>query len=71
MTEELNEKYIYKLSDNKYRIKFLKIEPGTKKRLYFNLNFEGTLEQAINIRNEKLKEFGLELNKPPKIDILE
>lgn len=71
MTEELNEKYIYKLSDNKYRIKFLKIEPGTKKRLYFNLNFEGTLEQAINIRNEKLKEFGLELNKPPKIDIFE
>lgn len=69
MTEELNEKYIYKLSDNKYRIKFLKIEPGTKKRLYFNLNFEGTLEQAIELRNEKLKEFGLELNKPPKIDI--
>ena len=71
MTEELNEKYIYKLSDNKYRIKFLKIEPGTKKRLYFNLNFEGTLEQAIELRNEKLKEFGLELNKPPKIDIFE
>ena len=69
MTEELNEKYIYKLSDNKYRIKFLKREPGTKKRLYFNLNFEGTLEQAIELRNEKLKEFGLELNKPPKIDI--
>ena len=69
MTEKLNEKYIYKLSDNKYRIKFLKIEPGTKKRLYFNLNFEGTLEQAIELRNEKLKEFGLELNKPPKIDI--
>lgn len=69
MPEELNEKYIYKLSDNKYRIKFLKIEPGTKKRLYFNLNFEGTLEQAIELRNEKLKEFGLELNKPPKIDI--
>ena len=69
MTDELNEKYIYKLSDNKYRIKFLKIEPGTKKRLYFNLNFEGTLEQAIELRNEKLKEFGLELNKPPKIDI--
>ena len=55
MTEELNEKYIYKLSDNKYRIKFLKIEPGTNKRLYFNLNFEGTLEQAIKLRNEKLK----------------
>ena len=69
MTEEIDEKYIYKLSDNKYRIKFLKIEPGTKKRLYFNLNFEGTLEQAIELRNKKLKEFGLELNKPPKIDI--
>ena len=48
MTEELNEKYIYKLSDNKYRIKFLKIEPGTKKRLYFNLNSANL--SSLNLR---------------------
>ena len=69
--QEKVEKYIYYVSDNKYRVKFLKVDKKNNTRINFDQYVYGTLDEARNLRNEKLKENGLTLEKDnkDKIDI--
>ena len=69
--ERAEEKFIYRIAENKYRIRFLRINPKTKERVYFHQFYECDLNEAIRIRDAKLKEYGISLDKPEKIDIFE
>lgn len=69
--ERAEEKFIYRIAENKYRIRFLRINPKTKERVYFHQFYECDLNEAIRIRDAKLKEYGVSLDKPEKIDIFE
>ena len=69
--ERAEEKFIYRIAENKYRIRFLIINPKTKERVYFHQFYECDLNEAIRIRDAKLKEYGISLDKPEKIDIFE
>lgn len=61
--QEKVEKYIYYIADNRYRVKFLKIDKKNNKKINFDQYINGTLEDAINLRDNKLKENGLLLEK--------
>lgn len=61
--QEKVEKYIYYISDNRYRVKFLKIDKKNNSRINFDQYINGTLEDAIKLRDNKLKENGLLLEK--------
>lgn len=61
--QEKVEKYIYYISDNRYRVKFLKIDKKNNNRINFDQYINGTLEDAIKLRDNKLKENGLLLEK--------
>lgn len=66
--QEKVEKYIYFVSDNRYRVKFLKVDKAKNKRINFNQYINGSLEDAIKLRDEKLKENGISLNDEKKSD---
>ena len=66
--ERAEEKFIYRIAENKYRIRFLRINPKTKEKIYFHQFYECDLNEAIRIRDAKLKEFGVSLDKPEKIE---
>lgn len=61
--QEKVEKYIYFVSENRYRIKFLKVSKKDNIKISFDQYINGTLDDAIKIRDAKLKENGLLLNK--------
>ena len=61
--QEKVEKYIYFVSENRYRIKFLKVSKKENIKISFDQYINGTLDDAIKIRDAKLKENGLLLNK--------
>lgn len=61
--QEKVEKYIYYISDNRYRVKFLKIDKNSNNKINFDQYINGTLEDAIELRDNKLKENGLLLEK--------
>lgn len=60
------EKYIYFVSENKYRVKFLKVDKKNNKRINFDQYIVGTLDDAIKLRNKKLKENNLVLEEPKR-----
>lgn len=64
--QEKVEKYIYYISENKFRVKFLKIDKKSNKKISFDEYLNGSLEDAIKLRNEKLKENGISLYKEKK-----
>ena len=64
--QEKVEKYIYYVSENRYRVKFIKVDSKQNKRINFNQYINGTLEEAIKLRDEKLKENGLSLEETKK-----
>ncbi len=64
--QEKVEKYIYFVSENRYRIKFLKVSKKENIKISFDQYINGTLDDAIKIRDAKLKENGLLLNKQKK-----
>lgn len=55
------DKYIYYISDNKYRVKFLKANEKNNIKIKFDQYVNGSLEDAIILRDNKLKENGLSL----------
>ena len=57
--QEKVEKYIYYISDNRYRVKFLKIDKKNNKRINFDQYINGTLEDVIKLRDNKLEENGV------------
>lgn len=66
--QEKVEKYIYFVSENRYRVKFLKVDKAKNKRINFNQYINGSLEDAIKLRDEKLKENGISLTDEKKVD---
>ena len=66
--QEKVEKYIYYISENKYRVKFLKIDKNKNVKIKFDQYVVGSLEDAIKLRDDKLKENGLTLEKEKKIE---
>lgn len=64
--QEKVEKYIYFVSENRYRIKFLKVSKKDNIKISFDQYINGTLDDAIKIRDAKLIENGLLLNKQKK-----
>ena len=69
--QEKVEKYIYYISDNKYRIKFLKIDRRNNTKISFDQYICGSLDEARKIRDEKLRDNGLTLEKEIKRDIID
>lgn len=65
--QEKVEKYVYYVSENKYRIKFLKINKQDNQKINFDQYLFGTLDEAINLRDIKLKENGLVLEEEKKL----
>ncbi len=65
--QERIEKYIYYISDEKYRVKFLKVDKKNNTRINFDQYVYGTLDDARKLRDAKLKENGLTLEKKLKI----
>ncbi len=57
--QEKVEKYIYYISDNRYRVKFLKIDKKNNKKINFDQYINGTIEDAIKLRDNKLEENGV------------
>ena len=49
-------------------MKFLKVDKAKNKRINFNQYINGSLEDAIKLRDEKLKENGISLNDEKKLD---
>lgn len=64
--QERIEKYIYYVSENRYRVKFLKVNKKNNTKIKFNQYINGTLEDAIKLRDDKLKENGLVLEENKK-----
>ena len=62
------EKYIYFVSENRYRVKFLKVDKVKNKKINFDQYINGSLEDAIKLRDEKLKENGISLTDEKKLD---
>ena len=70
--QEKVEKYIYYISENRYRVKFLKIDQLNNRRINFDQYINGTLADARKLRDKKLEENGISLeNKKNKNDIFE
>lgn len=61
--QEKVEKYIYYISESRYRVKFLKIDKKNNKKINFDQYINGSLEDAIKLRDKKLEENGLLLEK--------
>ena len=61
--QEKVEKYIYYISENRFRVKFLKIDKKNNNKINFDQYINGTLEDAIKLRDNKLEENGLLLEK--------
>lgn len=59
--QEKVEKYIYYISENRFRVKFLKVDKKNNTKISFNQYINGTLEEARKLRDDKLKENGLSL----------
>lgn len=59
--QEKVEKYIYYIRENKYRVKFLKVDKKNNFRINFDQYIIGTLDDARKLRDDKLKENGLNL----------
>ena len=59
--QEKVEKYIYYIRENKYRVKFLKVDKKNNFRINFDQYIIGTLDDAKKLRDDKLKENGLNL----------
>ncbi len=68
--QEKVEKYIYRVANDKFRIKFLRIDNENNKKINFDQYIIGTLEDAIKLRDDKLKENNLLLEKEKKNDNL-
>ena len=66
--KEKVDKYIYYISENRYRVKFLKVDKKRNIKIKFDQYINGSLEDAINLRNNKLKENGLSLEEEKKKD---
>ena len=66
--QEKVDKYIYYISENRYRVKFLKVDKKRNIKIKFDQYINGSLEDAINLRNNKLKENGLSLEEEKKKD---
>lgn len=65
--QERVEKYIYHVSEDKYRVKFLKVDKKNNKRINFDQYIDGTLEDAIFLRDKKLEENGLFIEKKSEV----
>lgn len=59
--QEKVEKYIYYISENRFRVKFLKVDKKNNTKISFNQYINGTIEEARKLRDDKLKENGLSL----------
>lgn len=57
--QEKVDKYIYYVSENRYRVKFLKVDKTRNIRISFDQYINGSLDEARNLRDNKLKENGL------------
>lgn len=57
--QEKVDKYIYYVSENRYRVKFLKVDKARNIRISFDQYINGSLDEARNLRDNKLKENGL------------
>lgn len=57
--QEKVDKYIYYISENRYRVKFLKVDKKRNIQIRFDQYINGSLEDAISLRDNKLKENGL------------
>lgn len=71
--QEKVEKYIYYINDNKYRVKFLKVNKKENIRINFDQYVDGKLEDAIKVRDDALTKAGISLDeqKDTKKDIFE
>ena len=70
--QEKVEKYIYYISENRYRVKFLKIDQLNNRRINFDQYINGTLTDARKLRDKKLEENGILLENKKNInDIFE
>lgn len=59
------EKYIYKLGEDKYRVRIIRTASKETSAVNYTTTVNGSLEDAIKLRNKKIKEFGIYLNKEP------
>ncbi len=66
--QEKVDKYIYYISENRYRVKFLKVDKKRNIQIKFDQYINGSLEDAKNLRDNKLKENGLCLEIEKKKD---
>lgn len=64
--QERVEKYIYYIADDFYRVKFKKVDKNTHRTITFDQYVRGNLEKAIELRDEKLKEYGFTLEQEQK-----
>lgn len=64
--QEKVDKYIYYISENRYRVKFLKVDKKRNIQISFDQYINGSLEEAKNLRDNKLKENGLYLETEKK-----
>ena len=60
---ENDSKYIYELEEGKYRVRIIRQATNDTPALRFSETVNGTFEQAKKIRDAKLREFGIPLNK--------
>lgn len=58
-----NEKFVYKLGENKYRVRIQRIASSDTQAVNFSETVNGTLEEALALRDAKIKEYGIPLNK--------
>lgn len=61
--QEKVDKYIYKVNETKYRVKFLKVDKKQNIKIIFDQYIIGTLDEAKKLRNIKLEENGLSLER--------
>lgn len=61
--QEKVEKYIYYISENRYRVKFLRIDKKTNRKIRFDQYIDGTIVEAMKLRDDKLKENEIRLTK--------
>lgn len=64
--QERVEKYIYYINDNRYRVKFLKVNKKENIKISFDEYVDGTLEDAIVVRDTALKKAGIHLYEEQK-----
>ena len=52
--QEKVDKYIYYVSENRYRVKFLKVDKTRNIRISFDQYINGSLDEARNLRDKNL-----------------